>query len=770
MNPDADILSHRLLAALFNGLYQGVLLTLMLWLGLKLCQTLNATTRYAACFGTLLVVTLLPCVHLMLASESNFSRSGEGAGLNSVVVRSGANAPEPVTIENQLTFQLAPSASQPDETRNEGAAHHANERIPGTSQLAGAIRERPLSKVWAIGSEANDSRTFDATAPASTIGSPSIEEVASLVVPGGVEETSTASTTALPFARLRSWSAELPSAASLLLLSLVAAIAGGRVIWLLTQCILLLRLKQRSQPTEPAINLLCTRLANEMHVGRPVVARESDGIRTPIAIGFLRPAVLLPRGFAADLAPVEFESVLRHELAHLRRRDDWTNLFQQCVAAVLFFHPAVWWLSRRLTIEREIACDDFAFTSAGSARNYALLLTEFAGRTRGHDWAAAPAAWSSKNQLKERIDMLLNTKRNTSTRLAFARTGVLTTAAIAAATVAILAGPRLVLAEPTDQKTDPASADEVVAVEVARDVTVPVSVSADINIVHDERAHRAVVEVAPVANIEARVKGASPNPVIARSLSGAASISAPAPAAPPAALRLAQAPTPAPKPRNAPRPAPAPSPDAMPSPAAPREVSLEQRLQHLENLVHSLLNERAHWTPGEPPVAGVPGLAWSEDEKLKDKFAKAEMKFHSDFKFHAPDMKNHPAWPLGEKEQAEIEKAMQQAEKEIARAMKDAEHAMRDADRQAREQRRSVEVRVNPNRDRSHQVEQQRRAIEQQRETLEQQMRQLEKQLGKLEAEMEQLDERFEEELEIEESADSLPEGAPEAGLRKPAF
>ena len=95
---------------------------------------------------------------------------------------------------------------------------------------------------------------------------------------------------------------------------------------------------------------------------------------------------------------------------------------------------------------------------------------------------------------------------------------------------------------------------------------------------------------------------------------------------------------------------------------------------------------------------------------------------------------------------------------------------MRDADRQAREQRRSVEVRVNPNRDRSHQVEQQRRAIEQQRETLEQQMRQLEKQLGKLEAEMDQLDERFEEELEVEESADSLPEGAPEAGLRKPAF
>src|SRR5262249_13954286 len=73
-----------------------------------------------------------------------------------------------------------------------------------------------------------------------------------------------------------------------------------------------------------------------------------------------RPLLLLPAAWLMDLPPDVLEAVIAHELAHLRRHDLWINLWLRVAETVLFYHPAVWWLSRRLRAERELCCDELA--------------------------------------------------------------------------------------------------------------------------------------------------------------------------------------------------------------------------------------------------------------------------------------------------------------------------------------------------------------------------------------------------------------------------
>ncbi len=104
----------------------------------------------------------------------------------------------------------------------------------------------------------------------------------------------------------------------------------------------------------------------------------SSGVAVPAAIGFFRPAIVFPAWLFAHLSPEEIKVILLHELAHFRRWDDWTNLAQKVVKAVFFFHPAVWWIESRLTLEREMACDDMVLAQTASPRAYASSLISFA--------------------------------------------------------------------------------------------------------------------------------------------------------------------------------------------------------------------------------------------------------------------------------------------------------------------------------------------------------------------------------------------------------
>jgi beta-lactamase regulating signal transducer with metallopeptidase domain len=86
-------------------------------------------------------------------------------------------------------------------------------------------------------------------------------------------------------------------------------------------------------------------------------------------IGIVKPVILLPTSLATGLVPTQLEALVTHELAHIRRYDSVVNLFQRIVEATLFFHPAVWYVSRRVSVERENACDDSVLSAGWQAEN-----------------------------------------------------------------------------------------------------------------------------------------------------------------------------------------------------------------------------------------------------------------------------------------------------------------------------------------------------------------------------------------------------------------
>jgi bla regulator protein BlaR1 len=114
-------------------------------------------------------------------------------------------------------------------------------------------------------------------------------------------------------------------------------------------------------------------------------------VTSPIVIGVWRPMIVFPAATVARMPVADFEMILLHEMAHIIRRDTWTNALQVLLEILFFYHPAVHWLSRRARLERECACDDFVVGASGSAYRYARALTLLAGAHR-HTPAVAMGA------------------------------------------------------------------------------------------------------------------------------------------------------------------------------------------------------------------------------------------------------------------------------------------------------------------------------------------------------------------------------------------
>lgn len=151
---------------------------------------------------------------------------------------------------------------------------------------------------------------------------------------------------------------------------------------------------------------------------RAVSLRISDRIQVPAAIGLFKPIVVIPRWLAQEISPAELEQVLLHELAHLRRRDDWTNLVQKIIQALIFFHPSVWWLEHRLSLEREMACDEAVLAQARCPHAYAECLTRLAEKSLVRKkLALAQAMVSRMRQLSQRVSQILDSDRRRDTRI-----------------------------------------------------------------------------------------------------------------------------------------------------------------------------------------------------------------------------------------------------------------------------------------------------------------------------------------------------------------
>jgi beta-lactamase regulating signal transducer with metallopeptidase domain len=136
----------------------------------------------------------------------------------------------------------------------------------------------------------------------------------------------------------------------------------------------------RTAPAAASIQQTASRLRARLDLRRAVRIFESAVAQVPSAIGWLRPVVLLPASALTALTPEQIEFLLAHELAHIRRHDYFINLLQTAVETVLFYHPAVWWISARIRAEREHCCDDLAVQACGdNAVAYARTLAQLEG-------------------------------------------------------------------------------------------------------------------------------------------------------------------------------------------------------------------------------------------------------------------------------------------------------------------------------------------------------------------------------------------------------
>jgi bla regulator protein blaR1 len=151
-------------------------------------------------------------------------------------------------------------------------------------------------------------------------------------------------------------------------------------------------------------------------VGRPTRLVVSENVRSAGVLGLTAPAVAVSPALLQELTDDELDQIVVHEWAHIQRRDDVGRFLQVLIRALAGLHPAVWWIDRKLEIEREVACDDWVLSVTGSARSYANCLTRVAVLPgRGSELMVVPGVLSS-SQLTRRVVRLLDRHRNTSIR------------------------------------------------------------------------------------------------------------------------------------------------------------------------------------------------------------------------------------------------------------------------------------------------------------------------------------------------------------------
>jgi ankyrin repeat protein/beta-lactamase regulating signal transducer with metallopeptidase domain len=136
-----------------------------------------------------------------------------------------------------------------------------------------------------------------------------------------------------------------------------------------------IRLRRRGLlPVSAELQALVENTSRRLGLVRPVEVAQSPSITVPLVIGILRPLLIFSPNALACLTPRQLEGVIAHELAHIRRNDILVNFLQSLVEVLLFYHPAMWWVSRRIREERENCCDDLAVRFISDRTSYLEML------------------------------------------------------------------------------------------------------------------------------------------------------------------------------------------------------------------------------------------------------------------------------------------------------------------------------------------------------------------------------------------------------------
>jgi uncharacterized protein (TIGR03435 family) len=149
-------------------------------------------------------------------------------------------------------------------------------------------------------------------------------------------------------------------------------------------------------------------LGAQIGLSRPVRLLISALVQVPTVVGWLRPVVLVPVGALGGLPAEHLEALLLHELAHIRRHDYLINILQSVAESLLFYHPAVWWVSGHIRTERELCCDDVAVSVSGDPLTYARALAQLESYRPAHLSTVMAANGGS---LANRIARLLGKSR-----------------------------------------------------------------------------------------------------------------------------------------------------------------------------------------------------------------------------------------------------------------------------------------------------------------------------------------------------------------------
>lgn len=356
------------MTTLLNGIWQGGILAAAMWILLKLLPRLNPTTRFTVLWFTLLGVVAIPIRTVMPGVWIPGARTQS-------VASAARNTPATTTF-------------RPMETRKP-----ERKEVPSEPLRESVSQPSPKS-----GPETEWAQMQSAASAISSAAMAAVEPTPIRIRPGRI---------------LRAF--ELIWA--FLSLAMMARLGSGYRE--------LRRLKSAATAAPEEMQLWLKGLCARTGVHRQVQLLASGHIPGPISLGFLNPAILIPQELLDALSDAELEHIVLHELSHLKRWDDWTNLAQKFIEAVLPIQPAIYWIGRRMSLEREMACDDWVIAATGTARRYASSLVRVAELSRWEDAGIlAAGAGGNRSQLLRRVHHALDRTRNSTPKLAVGPLGV----------------------------------------------------------------------------------------------------------------------------------------------------------------------------------------------------------------------------------------------------------------------------------------------------------------------------------------------------------
>ena len=351
--------------SLLNFLWQGLLVGLIAWAFLVLLRKRSAPLRYTFACWVLVVLAILPLVNIVYLANNPTLASG--------VVNASAPNDSAVNTSHPGKHDAADTQTTDGSTNGEAAASDAP-----------TIDDPPQS-------DSSDNATEEFTDK-------------------GRNETETNESSK----NRVTW---LVKTLSPFLPWVVAAWCLGVLFfsirfWLGFYQIAKTR-KSVSPINDKGISDIFARLLESMKVSSAVRLATSSAFAVPTVIGCFKPIVVLPASSMTGLSAKEIESLLAHELAHVKRYDCLLNVFQMIVETVLFFHPVVWWISNRIRQEREHCCDDAAVEATGDRKMYAIALTNLTCVTLNHEkLSSRHVAAATGGDLKMRIQRILGLNTN----------------------------------------------------------------------------------------------------------------------------------------------------------------------------------------------------------------------------------------------------------------------------------------------------------------------------------------------------------------------